>query len=83
METVGGHAKAKITYIVHKDGVCGPVGHSDVGTHWTADTHMQSQNATIRKGNGTNILTNQSPRHHLCECKDQQTTTVSQCGSLG
>jgi len=82
METVGGHEKEKITYIVHKDGVRGPVGHSNVGTHCTADTHMQSQNMTIRE-NGINILTNQSQSHHLCECRDQQTTTVSQCGSLG
>ena len=47
MGTVVGHPTAGITYIVYSDGVRGPVGHSDVGTHWAAG--MRNQGARLGK----------------------------------
>jgi hypothetical protein len=32
----------KITHIIHIDSVRGPVRRSDVGTHWTAGAHAES-----------------------------------------
>ena len=43
MGTVVGHSTTGITYIIHSDGERGPIGHSDIGTHWVAG--MRSQDA--------------------------------------